>query len=492
VNTNRLQTCNVFEPGEEAVRLWHFNVSGGQPSLKESLAGTPENPPSTKCAEKTWSSLWLQKLNVAWFPEDQVFLKVTQIPAGEPGELRSMIELQLEKLSPLPVAQIVWGFETIASQAKPPAPPAEPAPTADGDATPPPAAAAPQEAPLLTVVVIVVARARVEEFLGKLEARGYMADRLELPLLQRLLASKNDRDGVWLMPSTVAGQRFCLAGWWKDGILRNLNLLRVSSVDNWGGILTEQLTQLAWSGEMEGWLSGQLKCHLIADEETSKAWSPLLNAWSGEAVDVVAPLGSEALASLDARNIAAGANPANFLPDEYAVRYRQRFVDRLWMGGLGAVVALYLAFILISFLRLQVTNFQQYRVDSSVAKISGSYTNTQQMKARLKILQEQVNLRFAALECWKAATTYLPTDLTLTDLNFQQGKDFMIYGLAPPNQESQIIEYNQALKKYRIGDTNGPLLFSKVNTYNSSERPQGGQKMTAWNFKCEVQRTEVE
>jgi hypothetical protein len=333
----------------------------------------------------------------------------------------------------------------------------------------------------------------VEEYLGKLEAHGFMADRLELPLLQRLLTAKDERDGVWLLPSVVAGQQFCLAGWWWGGVLRNLNLVRVSGADKWGETLAEQLTQIAWSGEVEGWLDGPLHCHLIADADAAREWTPILKTWSGGEVNVVSPPSSEALASIDVRNLASGGKPADFLPEEYAVKYRQRFVDRLWMGGLGAIVGIYLAFILVSFLRLQVTNFQQYRVNSSMAGLSGSYTNALQMKARIKILQEQVNLRFAALECWKAATTLLPADLTLTDLSLQQGKDFTIHGLAPPDQVGQIIEYNQALKNYRIVDANGPFLFSKVNTYNSYDRPvPGGQKMTAWDFKCEVQRTEVE
>ena len=115
-NTNRLQTCNIFDFNKDACRLWSFNISGGQPALKESLAGSIENPPSAKCAEKGWSALWLQKLNVAWFPEDQVFLRVAHIPDAVHGELRAMIELQLEKLSPLPVAQVVWGFEVVPSK----------------------------------------------------------------------------------------------------------------------------------------------------------------------------------------------------------------------------------------------------------------------------------------------------------------------------------------------------------------------------------------
>jgi len=39
---------------------------------------------------------------------------------------------------------------------------------------------------LQTVVVVIVERRMVEEFLGKLEVQGYLADRLEVPMLDQL------------------------------------------------------------------------------------------------------------------------------------------------------------------------------------------------------------------------------------------------------------------------------------------------------------------
>ena len=62
---------------------------------------------------KDWSTLFQRKLNIAWLPADQVFLRVVQLPAADRQELLSMVELQLEKLSPMPVAQIVWSMELL-------------------------------------------------------------------------------------------------------------------------------------------------------------------------------------------------------------------------------------------------------------------------------------------------------------------------------------------------------------------------------------------
>ena len=49
---------------------------------------------------------------------------------------------------------------------------------------------------LQTVLVAMVAREFVEEFMGNLETRGYLADQLEVPFLHELLATKVDADGA--------------------------------------------------------------------------------------------------------------------------------------------------------------------------------------------------------------------------------------------------------------------------------------------------------
>ena len=98
---------------------------------------------------------------MAWLPSDHVFLRVAQFPLSDFNETLSMVELQLEKLSPIPVAQIVWSVDVL------------PHPTGN----------------MQTVIVLIVARSVVEEFLGKLEGQGYMADALELPVLDQLRAT---------------------------------------------------------------------------------------------------------------------------------------------------------------------------------------------------------------------------------------------------------------------------------------------------------------
>src|SRR5438046_9578972 len=112
-----------------------------------------------------------------------------------------MLELQLEKLSPLPVNQVVWSFELV--------------PQSAGE--------------LQTVVVIIAERSLVEDFLGKLESAGYLADRLELPFLHQLLTTPIDGDGVWIYLQPVEARTLCLTAWWYGGTLQQVNLLNLTA-----------------------------------------------------------------------------------------------------------------------------------------------------------------------------------------------------------------------------------------------------------------------
>ncbi|PYJ95179.1 MAG: hypothetical protein DME23_24325, partial [Verrucomicrobia bacterium] len=155
MKTTRWHSCNVLQAGTDARRLWQFATGNSQVALSAEQRLVSSAPLPARLITKDWRTLWQKKLNIAWLPAEQVFLRIVHLPKCEPEELRSMVELQLEKLSPLPVNQIVWSFEVV--------------PQSSGE--------------LRTVIVIIAERSLVEDFLGKLESAGYLADRLELPFL---------------------------------------------------------------------------------------------------------------------------------------------------------------------------------------------------------------------------------------------------------------------------------------------------------------------
>src|ERR1051325_4900306 len=296
--STRPHSCNVLELGTDARRLWQFNT-GGKVSLAGEKSGPLNKPLPAKVAGKDWRDLLQPKLNIAWLPPEHAFFRVVHLPAADAAELRAMVELQLEKLSPMPLAQVLWTFEAL--------------PKGGNE--------------LQTVIVVFAARSSVEQFLGRLETQGYMPDRLEVPSIHELLATQVSDDGVWIYPRVTGGQVSCLVAWWYGGVLRDLGLVNLPPDATAAETLRAHIGNMAWSGELEGWISGPPRWHVVADQDTVAATAALWPA--DEELHLVEPPAPKSVAERSAGKAADGTTQTNLLPAEFGSRYRQQFVDRL-------------------------------------------------------------------------------------------------------------------------------------------------------------------
>jgi hypothetical protein len=455
----RWQTVNVLLTSASGRRLWQLSPNGSNFTVQgEKTVLINEGLPATAVA-KDWHTLFRKKLNIAWLPADRVFLRVVHLPASEPGEIEQMIELQLEKLSPLPVGQMVWSFYLM------------PRPLEKPDA-------------LQTVIVIIAAHSSVEEFLGQLETEGYLADRLEAPGLDQLLAVNMHEEGVWVFPNGETEP--ILIAWWYGGAVQNLTLVSLPAGEERGPQLKTQIEQIAWAGELEGWLSGTPKIHLVAAPEEVRFWEPFFKN-SGEQLQLHPPATEPQLASLSARRCAENSSKTNLLPRDFSTRYHQQFVDGLWMRGLLAVLSTYIIGVLIYFGALSVLKMKYNKVKSELASISGSYTNALKDGEELRILLDRQELKYKALDCWRAIATNLPDSITLEHMYFRRGK-LELRGTAVTEEADQVGKFNEDLRHITNPNRPNQLLFSDVappsmNTHGAS---------TEWGFSCDLKEAESE
>jgi hypothetical protein len=456
----RVHSCNVLQVGADQCRVWQFDARGGSFTAgREEAVGGGESLPYS-VVTKTWRSLWQPKLNVAWLPPQSVFLRVAHLPKSSFAETVSMVELQLEKLSPIPVTQAVWSVHALTQAA--------------GD--------------LQTVIVLLAERKAVEEFLGQLEGQGYLADRLEVPLLDQLEATAVTGDGAWIFPEAIGGRNNALMAWWYGGALQNLNLISLPAAGDCAAGVKAQLAQIAWAGELEGWLTAPPAWHLVADEALAAEWESALRQGLEEPVHVSAPVKPAELAALTAKRASAADASSNLLPAEFTTRYQQRFVDRLWMRGLAAVVGLYLVGVLIYALALGVLFLRTQSAENKVAAISNTYTNAIQLKARYQVLKDRQDLKYAALDCWKAVGDVLPNEITLDGFNFNDGHKLTLNGSAPGGQDKAVVDFNEAMRNATV---NSQPLFDKAKGDPLSYRAGPGGTVS-WNFSLELKRTEAQ
>lgn len=455
--------CNVLEISADRRRLWHFDITGnGEAKLDEEFSGLPGDALPAQHVAKDWRSLFSSRLNLAWLPAGSVFLRVAQFPKCDRTELLSMVELSLEKVSPLPVAQIVWSVEPVPAHTTVPS-------------------------EMQTVIVLIAQRHEVEKFLGTLEGRGFLADRLEVSLLHQVLATKVEGDGTWVYPGSGADANSCLIAWWYGGELRSLTLVKLTAPEHWQRELGEVLTKSAWAGELEGWLTGAPRFRLVAAPGDEEVWLCVLRDMADSPVDVTKPCEPEALATLSAQRGARGESLANLLPVEFTTRYRQRFVDSVWMRGLGALVVLYLFGVAIFFAMLWRAETQKADLDTRVSGLSGSYTNALVTKARIQVLQEQIALKYAAIESLKAVSAKLPEGMKLTDFAFQRGQKISLRGVVPSEQIGKLTDYSAALQSATL---NGLPLFKSVSAPSSQGSGAAANEFN-WTLSCELRGPEL-
>jgi len=278
-----------------------------------------------------------------------------------------------------------------------------------------------------------------------------------------------------------------MVAWWSNCVLQNIDLISFPTMPE-AASLKEQLLQMAWAGEMEGWLKGTPHWHLVADGPTAAQWEPVLREGLDQPIELATPLPAPELAALTATRTAHSDPRASLLPLEYSTRYQQQFIDRLWMRGLLAVAAIYLLGVAIYGVALGFATFRTRGVEKAVANLGPQYTNSVQLKARYQVLKDRQELKFAALECWNLTARFLPDSATLDTMNFSDGKKLSLTGKAPADQRKEVIEFEGELR--RATSTNGDLIFDPGKGEHLSYQVQGGD--VRWNFSLELKRAEVE
>lgn len=458
----RFNGCNVLLDTSGKTRVWSFGGTDAHPVGTLDVPSGDPLPPKT--VGKSWSHLVRPRLNIAWIADQPVFLQLVQLPTDDPKEVPSMLELQIEKLSPLPVAQVVWAWEVL------------PAPTTAAGSSG------------ISVLLVVAERNGIESSLGRLERRGFDTDRLECPLVQLVSGTRYADDGAYLFLGRMGGRRDCLVGWAKDGRLCALGV--VNAVDGPEGARqwASELNRMAWAGEVEGWSTELKKVHLVAQGEGVEALRAAIESALGLPVVCVPAPGESDIARASVARTARGEDRANLLPPEFAARFRQQFTDRLWMGGLMAVLGTYLIGVLIYFVVVEVQKYRQGSLADVVATLNRDYMETLRLKAQAQVMQETVNLRYAALDCWLATVEAMPEELVLEKLAFSGGQSLQIEGLAPADQEVRITDYWKALKAKAIGNRN---VFADVQLRPTVQRTVQGVPMIQWSFNCRLQRSEI-
>jgi len=292
-------------------------------------------------------------------------------------------------------------------------------------------------------------------------------------------------NGAWIYPGLGGPHNSALVAWWYGGKLQNLNTLTLPTTGDRAAALKEQLSQMAWAGELEGWLTSLPHWTLVADEQAAAEWESPLKRGLDAPIQLVSPLKPAELAARTAKRAVESDSGSNLIPPEYAARYRNQFVDRLWIRGLLAVGALYVVGVLIYFGVVGVQEFRVSRLESRVAGMGQDYTNAIQLRERYQVLKTRQELKFAALDCWRVTAELLPEAAQLDSFGFSDGRKLSLSGTAPTDAANAVIEFYGSMRKATL---NGQPMFDPGKVQELNSRNVGGNLV--WSFGLELKQAE--
>ena len=463
--------CNVVDCSSGRQQFWRFAGSKNQMKLvdvRETELG--EKIPG-KHLDRDASQMWQAHCqNDAWLPADKVFFRVLHLPLCDARELPGMVELQLEKVSPLPLGRAVWSFEVV------------PTHRADREQQ--------------TVVVMLAERAEVEECVGELEKAGYFPDRLEAAVIHQVMATPQGGerpDGAWIFPRFLEERVVCTVAWWDEGVLQNITQIILSSAEHLNE-LTEQLTAATWAGEMEGWLTGSTHWHLVIASEHGEQWLPTLNEWAGQGVQIEAPPDASALAAACAARAARPLEQGNLMPPERRADYHRRDVDRVLGGILSWMLLLYGMLLVGYFVLNSQTAIREEAKYQQLKKMKAMEKEVGVLVAKRNLLVLQRNSRRTALQVLKEVAEQMPEELTLNYITSTEarsdGNIIKLQGAVISGQGKRVDEYRNNLARIMVTDPVSKKqrkLFHDVITTDSREGIAGGEGPGRWTIDCVIQ-----
>lgn len=459
--------CNVIQVFPDLKRLWHFNVTDKQVTQKAKLNHTEEKPIPPKQVEQTWRQFLQKRLNIAWLPAEHVFLRIVHLPKGEDAdETRQMLEFQLEKLSPVPVNQIVWSFQTLPC----------PDPTQQ------------------TVLLVLAERSSIETLLSDLDEAGYQADRIESPLLHALSTIDLDQDCVRIHVQEHDEKSFdCLISWHMSGWVQQVGISKLPKTDQGAKLLIDSLNNTAWSGELEGWLTVVPEVRFVGDDCIPASWLEAAKHWTSKEIHNEPAPDEDEQAHTSAERATRSLSTTNLMLEDIHTKYRQQYIDGLWMSSLGGVAIVYIFAVLLYFVALEWRRGESIDLQTNLRSKANSYTNAMQLQAKVGILQEQVDLKYSALDCLKVISEMMPDGMSLLSFNFRQGKVLTLRGNVPTDESIKVTDYHGFLIDAKVGENplfasvSDPTISNATGRRRSTDAP-----MSTWSFNCELRRSGFE
>jgi hypothetical protein len=448
--------------GESWLELATAKTVAGQVNV-EHLGSADGTPTDEGVDPKTTMDAAMQSLRQQVDPREyhivtavgceDVFCQSLRLPTTQDDELRQMLDLQIDSLTPLPLDEVVYSFQLIEKTATD------------------------------TKVLVAVARkAAVNERVAALEAAGLEAEVVAVDalavfraLVRRDVLPRDDRLNAFvLFSATVANVIVYSHG----------NPVAVRSIVVGEGALDSAENQAALREELSRTLvaaeAEMPRCEI--GRVTFATWSERLRAevekltrtWSDHAEFLGNGSTPSPALSLCVETASEEAMRLNLLPDEWRQRRRTARFRKTLIRGAITVGAVYLLVLAVFLTMMGVRSAQLSRVESDIKRQQGRFGRARELHRLLVEMERQIDPKYSAIEVLRAVSALMPENLKLNSFDFKKDATVKLRGQTP--SATTATDFISRLEKCE--------LFSKVTPGPMRVEPGGG--LTKFDVVCSL------
>jgi Tfp pilus assembly protein PilN len=380
---------------------------------------------------------------------EDVLCQTLTLPATDEKELRQMLELQIDGLTPLPSEDVVYSFEPVGKS--------------EGG----------------TKVLLAIGRkSAINDRVRALEEAGLAPEIVSVDalaefraLMERGAVAKDDRLNA-LMVVEQRAVRIIIHVGGVPMLVRYLGLgeKSVDTAEGRAEIRTElHRTLLSVQSSSPVLEVGQLAL-LTYRDELKPSLQTLVSEW-GHGAHIIANGSVPGPAVSLCVECASSETPLNLLPDEWRQR-RRAAARRKWMVRAGIAAGVLYVIAAALFLTLvAVRRSQTASVLKDIAGLKPSYDAARALNSELAMMRRQLDTKYSALESLREVSVQMPQGVKLNTFVFKKDNSVTLRGQAPTSATA--VDF---ISRLEHSD-----LFSNVKTITVRTEPSG---LTRFDVLC--------
>jgi hypothetical protein len=439
--------------GTASLDLTTARAEGAEVNVLQESSASATIPDGTTDARPQWQAA-AQSLREKFDPREHrvvtsvscedVLCQVLRLPATESGELKQMLDLQIDSITPLPLEEVVYSFEALD--------------TVDGQTR---------------VLVAIARKATVNQRVEALETAGLQPEIVSVDALamfralsKRRLVPVDDRLNVLVILG--AGSANVIV--YTQGLPMAVRSIVLGAEAE--PVLREELQRTLVAAE-----AGQTQrirggVTFLAQGEEMKAFAEnVANGLSTPAEFLTNGAVPSAGLSLCLQCAEDKGAPLNLLPEEWRQKRQVAALRQRLIRGAIAVGVLYAIALAVFLSLLAVKRSHLHRVEAEVKRQQPEFLKARGLQSELIAMGKQLDTKSSALEVLRDVSMRLPDNVKLN--YFQYKKDQAVTLKAQAPSAAVALDFQSRLEKSD--------LFSKV-TPGTSRTEAGG--LTKFDLTC--------